>query len=141
MTLVWPLGVRLIHWAVAVACLFNFWILEEGETPHHFLGHAAAGVVLVLLARGLFSSRVEIKLKSLWRASPAAPAELRRLLSRQPLPLTRGHSPLASPVMLALWGLVLALGITGWMLGFDALFLVPKCSGKHMSFAHKRSSF
>ena len=122
MVYVWPLAVRLIHWIVAGACLFNFWLSEEGEIPHRYAGYAAAGVVVLRLIWGLASSQPELRLSSMWSAALEAPAELRRLVSRKPLMMTRGHSPLASPVMLGMWMLVLALGVSGWLLGLDAFF-------------------
>lgn len=122
MITIWPVGIRLIHWIVAGACVFNFWISEEGEIPHRYAGYLAAAVVVLRLFWGVFSSQPELKLSSMWGAAREVPVELKRLLSRQALSLTRGHSPLASPVMLAMWGLVLALGVSGWMLGLDAFF-------------------
>ena len=44
---VWDRFVRLFHWSVAGAFLLDFWVLEEGDPPHEWVGYFL-GVLLVM---------------------------------------------------------------------------------------------
>ena len=44
---VWDHFVRVFHWSVAAAFLLDFWVLEEGDPPHEWVGYFL-GVLLVL---------------------------------------------------------------------------------------------
>jgi cytochrome b len=136
MTPVWPLWLRLIHWAVAVACILNFKILEDGDTAHRWVGYAAAVLVLIRSFAGLLHSQPEIRLSGMLRSLGQIPSELSKLARKEKLSLARGHSPLASPVMLLMWLLVLALGVSGWMLGLDAYFGSEWLEETHELFSH-----
>ena len=118
----WPFWVRLIHWGVAGACVYNFWLSDEGEELHRLVGYGASALVFVRLLAGVIAKRPELRLGSMFKALGSIPGEVTKLYRREPLSLTRGHSPLASPVMLGMWACVLGLGLTGWMLEWEAFF-------------------
>ena len=136
LTPIWPLWIRLIHWAVAVACILNFKFLEDGETPHRLVGYAAAGLVVIRWWAGLIHSQPEIRIQEMIGSLRQIPGELSQLARRQKLSLSRGHSPLAAPIMLLIWLLVLALGVSGWMMGLDAFFGSETLEEIHELFSH-----
>ena len=110
---VWDPLVRIIHWSVAalvVIELFN----EAGANPwHRYLGYVAAALVAARLAWG-YGDRGYASL-----ASMAASA--RRTLSylRGEPVVDRGHTPPGALMAFTLWGLLLLVAVTGWMLGLD----------------------
>jgi len=136
LTPIWPLRIRLIHWAVALACILNFKFLEDGETPHRFVGYGAAALVLIRVLLGLIHSQPEIRIQGMVGSLQQIPTELAKLASKQRPSLSRGHSPLAAPVMLLIWVLVLALGVSGWMMGLDTFFGSETLEEIHELFSH-----
>jgi len=112
--------VRAIHWSVAalvVVDLFN----EAGANPwHRNLGYIAAGLVLVRLAWGLIGPR-EVRLARMACRAAELGSYVRAVLART-APMYRGHNPPGACMAFTLWGLVLGLGVSGWMLQFDAFW-------------------
>ncbi len=111
----WPIWVRLTHWALAAACLLNLAILEEGEEPHQWVGYAAAALVAIRAVSGQRSSQRALKLSPMLPSPRQIRSELKKLVARKPLVRPDGHSPLAAPVMLGIWGSILVLALTGFM--------------------------
>lgn len=117
--IVWSIPTRIIHWTLAMIVLLNIFALEEGDPLHRYLGYFA--IILILL-------RIIIGFKGLeyerFANFPIYPKDLlfffrTHFLKKHLFP---GHNPAASIVYIAIWTSVLALGVTGWMLGLDAYF-------------------
>ena len=113
-TRVWDPLVRTIHWSVATLVVIEM-LNEAGANPwHRYLGYLAAALVVVRLAWGCRNSG---------NASLASMAgSARRFMSyvKDPLTATAGHTPPGALMAFALWGLLLLVAVTGWMLGLDA---------------------
>lgn len=119
---IWPIWVRLTHWALAAACILNLAVLEEGEEPHQWVGYAAAALVLTRALAGQRSSRKALRITPMLPKPRIIRAELKKLIANKPLERPEGHSPLAAPVMLGMWGVILVLGLTGYLQLTDALY-------------------
>lgn len=116
---IWPLSIRLIHWSIAFVVLLDAFWLEEGDAPHRYLGYLAAGLVFIRAGMGVLG-----KGAVLFSSMPIRPSELKFFLLKHFKGEAHydGHNPLASVVYLLIWALILALGVTGWMLGLDAFW-------------------
>ena len=116
--LVWDVFVRTVHWTLAALIaieLFN----EAGANPwHRYFGYAAGALVLARLAWGL-GPVGEARLARMLGTAREAPAYLGALRAGR----TRtylGHNPLGALMAFMLWGLILAVAVTGWMTQLDA---------------------
>ena len=115
---VWDRFVRAFHWALVICILLNFFVLEEGETPHRWLGYLATALVCARIVWGFVGSRYA-------RFSDFFPTPAKIVRHVQNVRSGThddypGHNPVAALMIFALMGLVLALGITGYMQGTDA---------------------
>lgn len=117
---VWDPFVRVFHWSLVASVGLCQFVLEEGEAAHRWVGYFAAALVAARIVWGFVGTRharfadfwpTPRRLAAHWRALRAGHAER-----------TPGHNPFGALMMLVLMGLVLAVGITGWMQGLDAWF-------------------
>jgi cytochrome b len=116
---VWDIVVRVIHWSVALLVLSEF-LNESGAAWHRYLGYLAAGLVLARLAWGFATT--SYARYAHWFPTPSRfIGYLRATLQGKP-PRMLGLNPIGACMALLLWTLVLALGVTGWMMGLDAFW-------------------
>ena len=131
---VWDPFVRLFHWSLASCVLLNQFVLEAGETPHEWTGHAASALVLARLLWGFIGGRY-----ARFADFFPTPARLREhfaAIRQGRHPRYIGHNPLGALMMLALMAIVLALGVTGWMQTTDAWFGEEWLMELHEALAH-----
>ena len=117
---VWDRFVRVFHWTLVSTVLLNQFVLEEGDPPHEWAGYLAAALVVARIVWGFIGSRHA-------RFTDFFPTPSRLLTHLQALRAGHtehhwGHNPLGALMMFLLMGLVLALGVTGWMQGLDAFW-------------------
>ena len=117
MVQVWDRVVRFIHWSVALLVAVNF-LNEEGESWHRYGGYLIAGLVLLRLCWGI-SSKGEAGF-SRWPLRLADLAAYLRSIAAGRNRHYLGLNPPGALMAIAIWALLLALGITGWMMGLDA---------------------
>lgn len=117
---VWDRFVRLFHWSLVTCVLLNQFVLEAGETPHEWTGYAASALVLARVVWGFVGSR-HARFADFFPTPGRLANHLAALRCGQH-PATPGHNPMGALMMLTLMGLVLSLGITGWMQTTDAYF-------------------
>lgn len=116
---VWDLAVRLTHWSVAALVLWDL-IEDSGGPLHRAAGYAAAGLVMFRLLWCVIGS--EPARLTAWLPTPSRiSADIRALIARRPV-RHLSHTPLGGLVMLAMWALILALAITGWLSRLDAFW-------------------
>ncbi|WP_396270038.1 cytochrome b/b6 domain-containing protein [Ideonella sp.] len=117
---VWYRFVRVFHWSLVSCVLLNQFVLEAGETAHTWTGYLASALVLARIVWGFIGSRharfadffpTPQRLRAHWQALRAGEK-----------PRHLGHNPFGALMMLALMGLVLALGFTGFLQGTDAFW-------------------
>jgi cytochrome b len=116
---VWDALVRITHWSLAALVLWD-WFEDSGGPLHRNLGYLAAGLVVLRLAWACVGPG-PARLTDWW-PTPSRLAAYLRELRRGEVPRRLGHNPLGALMMLALWSLVLALAVTGWMSRLDAFW-------------------
>lgn len=117
---VWDPVVRLFHWTVVIAVCLNLFILKPGRLYHRYAGYVVIGVVLIRLVWGFIGSR-HARFSD-FLPTPSRLVPYLKALLRGEEPRHIGHNPAAAVMMLALMGLLLATGITGWMTTLDAFW-------------------
>lgn len=117
---VWDRFVRVFHWSLVVCILINFFVIDDGETLHRFLGYTASALVLARIVWGFIGSR-HARFADFFPTPSRIRQHLHHLKSgtRDEYP---GHNAVGAVMMLVLLVLTLALGITGYMQGSDAFW-------------------
>lgn len=115
----WDALVRLTHWSLAALVLWD-WFEDSGGPLHRNLGYLAAAIVVLRLAWACVGPR-PARFADWWPTRTRVLAHLREL-RRGNAPRRHGHNPLGALMMIALWSLVLALAVTGWMSRLDAFW-------------------
>lgn len=115
---VWDPFVRVFHWSLVGLVALNLWVLEEGEAPHEWAGYAALTLVLLRGVWGFIGTR-HARFADFWPTPARLRAHLLAWRRGELRTATPGHNPLGALMMLTLMGLVLLLGLTGWLQGTD----------------------
>jgi cytochrome b len=117
---VWDRFVRVFHWSLVSCVLVNYFLVEDGETLHQWIGYAASALVVMRIVWGFIGS-AHARFADFF----PTPARLRRhwaaMRSGRP-DRHDGHNPLGALMMLTLLALVLSLGVTGFMQTLDAFW-------------------
>lgn len=114
--ILWSPVTRIIHWAIAIPVLLNFFI-DGGDYLHKALGYTALVALIVRIAWGFVT-----KDKAHFKFFPLSPTSIRSHLSDLVMGKTKdypGHNPLASLAYILIWMLVGLLGLTGYMMNLD----------------------
>jgi cytochrome b len=123
--IVWSKLTRFLHWGLVLCIAANFINDGDGEKDiHRVVGYTAAAVVGVRFLYGFFGKSTPSAHHrfSQWPLSFKALTDfLRHEVSGQPKDYA-GHNPAASWTYLAIWGAVIGLGVTGYMMGLDAFW-------------------
>ncbi len=114
---VWDIVVRLFHWSLVACVLANLLLLEEGDPPHRWAGYIASGLVLVRIVWGFVGSH-HARFASFFPTPSRLAAHLAALKSGRH-ESSAGHNPAGALMMLALMGLVISLGVSGYLMGTD----------------------
>lgn len=114
---VWDIVVRLFHWSLVACVLANLLLLEEGDPPHRWAGYIALGLIVLRLVWGFVGSR-HARFASFFPTPSRLKAHLGAVKQGRH-PQTVGHNPLGALMMFALMGLVLSLGVSGYLMGTD----------------------
>lgn len=113
----WPLSVRLIHWALAAVIVLDMFWLEDDL--HNYAGYFGVLLIVLRLIIGIRGKGIE-RLSSLPLKFSDFKFYLRYHLAGKAH--YEGHNPAASLVYLLMWLLVVLLAISGWMMGLDAFW-------------------
>ncbi|MFM2052927.1 MAG: hypothetical protein RL456_964 [Pseudomonadota bacterium] len=119
-TVVWDPFVRIFHWSLVSCVVLNYFVVDDGETVHQWLGYLASALVTLRIVWGFVGSR-HARFSDFF----PTPARLRhhlRALRDGRLDAHAGHNPLGALMMLALMATVLALGLTGFLQTTDAFW-------------------
>ena len=111
---IWDKFIRSYHWLIAVAFAFNYFVLEPGETVHQWVGYSAV-TLIVLRIIWAFIGPTRARVSNFF-LTPARLAEHFRHLKQRQLPQDQGHNALGGLLILAVWLLFLAQGVTGFLL-------------------------
>ncbi|MFX0545920.1 cytochrome b/b6 domain-containing protein [Roseovarius sp. S1116L3] len=118
--LVWDPLVRLIHWTVVLMVLINAAIVEHDSQIHLWAGYTIIALVAVRMMWGLVGTRFA-------RFSAFPPSPRRALRHVQGMrggdrTVHLSHNPLGALMVYNIWATVLALGVTGYMMGTVRFF-------------------
>ena len=117
---VWDRFVRIFHWSLAGCVLVNYFINDDGETLHQWLGYAASALVVARVVWGFIDTRYA-RLADFF-PTPAHIKEHLQLLAARRDNAYPGHNPVGALLMLAMMILVVGLGITGHMQTLDSFW-------------------
>ncbi len=117
---VWDRFVRLFHWALVATFLGAYFSTESIGWLHKSCGYATVALVLARVVWG-FVGQGHAKFSSF---VPSTQKLLQYVVAlvRQREPRHLGHNPAGSLMVLFLLFMVLAIGVTGWMLTLDAFW-------------------
>jgi cytochrome b len=113
--MVWDPLVRMIHWGLALSILLNSTIIEDESALHEWVGYIAAGLVAIRLVWGLVGPR-----HARFSAFPPNPVTAMRYFAsslKGGKTVHMSHNPLGALMVYNIWITVLALGVTGYMMG------------------------
>ncbi len=117
---VWDPIVRLFHWTVAVCCLLAGFVFDDGKDVHQAIGWVAVAALAIRIVWGFVGSR-HARFADFVPGPRRLFAYVREVLhGREPRHV--GHNPAAAVMIVALMGLLAALGVTGWMMTLNAFF-------------------
>ncbi len=129
---VWDRFVRVFHWSLALAVGATYLVLEGGEKPHEWVGYVAAALVVARVIWGFVGS-THARFANFIPTPDRVSEHLEAMRRREP---SIGHNPLGAVMMVTLMGLVLLLGITGYLQGIDAFFGDETMMDLHEWLAH-----
>ena len=114
---VWDRFVRLFHWSVAGAFLLDFWVLEEGDPPHEWVGYFL-GVLLVLRIIWGFIGPHNARFINFF---PTPSRVIKHLsdLRNDTIDKEEGHNPLGGAMVITLMLMLAVVSMSGWMLTWD----------------------
>lgn len=109
----WDPLLRLCHWSFAGVFVANYFINEEGESWHQWLGYYAVGCLAVRVLWGFAGPR-SARWADFWPTPARLGAHIRALLHNRPYHRL-GHSPVGALVMLLMLTCIGGLGLTGFL--------------------------
>ncbi len=117
---VWDPLVRVFHWSLVACVLLNLLVVDDGEDLHQWLGYAASALVAVRVVWGFIGPR-HARFADFFPTPRRVANHVRALLGGE-TEHHWGHNPLGALMVFALLGMVLSLGLTGWMQTLDAFW-------------------
>lgn len=111
---IWDKVVRLTHWSVAIIVIANFFITEEGESLHQYLGYTAVGLVTVRLLWAATLASYPARLRDLTPTLAGFTRHWQEIKSRQATQST-GHNAFGLLAVWLMWGCIIGLGVTGYV--------------------------
>jgi cytochrome b len=114
---VWSLGVRLLHWTLALSMIGSFITHESGGTLHENLGYVALAaaslrVILGFVAGGYW------RFSQFVRGIHTTLSYAKDIVNRREIRYL-GHNPLGAWMVVALLTDAVATGLTGWLFTTD----------------------
>lgn len=115
---VWDRFVRVFHWSLVSCVLLDYFVLDDGETIHQWLGYVACALVLARIVWGFIGTKYA-RFSDFFPTPARIIKHLRHVINGEQ-DTHVGHNPMGAMMMFALMVLVVALGVTGFMQGLDA---------------------
>lgn len=117
---VWDPLVRVFHWGLAASFLAAYLTRHGGGTLHYWAGGAAAALVALRLAWGVFGTRYA-RFSQFVRGPAAVLAYLRAIATGSEARYI-GHNPAGGAMIVALMLVMLATALTGYLQTTDQFF-------------------
>jgi cytochrome b len=130
----WSLGVRLLHWTLALSMILSFITHEGGGKLHEIVGYVALISATFRVLLGLFGSRR-------WRFSSFMPSVATTLtyvksVVRKTEPRYLGHNPLGAWMVLAMLFVAISSGLSGWLYTTDRFWGIAWVGDTHNLVGH-----
>lgn len=113
-TNIWDPVLRLLHWVTAICFVLNYWLLEQGDFWHRFVGYLLFSVVIVRLIWGFTgppNARFSLTIFQFTRWQQ----HFQQLNKRQVDP-HEGHNPFGFMWLYLSLCLFLSIAVTGFLL-------------------------
>lgn len=130
---VWDRFVRICHWSLVACVLTNYYLVDDGEGLHQWLGYVASGLVGGRIVWG-FAGRGHARFADFFPTPRRVVAHLRELGAGRGISHD-GHNPLGAIMMLTLLAIVLLLGLTGFLQTTDRFWGEEWLMEMHEAFA------
>lgn len=117
---VWDPFVRVFHWSLVACVILNYFVVEDGEALHQWLGYIATALVCARIVWGFIGTR-HARFADFFPTPKRLASHLRQIVSGKP-DFHPGHNPVGALMMLALITLVLGLGLTGFLQSTDTFW-------------------
>ena len=114
---VWSLGLRLLHWTLAISMIASFVTHEAGGRVHEWTGYVALAAAAVRVVLG-FVGGGYWRFAQFVRGLSATLAYANAVWAHRE-PRYLGHNPLGGWMVLALLADAIATGFTGWLFTTD----------------------
>ena len=114
----WDIGVRFTHWTVAGIVGWN--LFGPTDQLHRVLGYIAAGLVACRFGWGFVGTPCA-RFSAWWPTQARLKDYVRSLAAGAPH-RHLSHNPLGGLMAIALWLLILALALSGWLMRLDAFW-------------------
>ncbi|EKT4485117.1 cytochrome b/b6 domain-containing protein [Pseudomonas putida] len=111
---VWDPLVRFCHWSLVIVFVGDYFLNDEGEGWHRWLGYYAVAVVMVRGAWGFIGSPAA-RWSDFWPTPTRLVRHIRALVRGEDYH-RMGHSPLGALVMVLMLLLMTGLGISGFLM-------------------------
>ena len=112
---VWDILVRVTHWTVAAGIIANLLFIEDGSELHEYVGYTVVGLVVIRLIWGLIGTGYA-RFSDFFPTPARIKNHLANIRQRRNDEQHLGHKPLAAIMVLALWAVIIGLGISGYLM-------------------------
>lgn len=129
---VWDPLVRLFHWSLVAMFAANALFTDDESKLHEWVGYVAVGLVAFRILWGLIGSR-HARFADFPPDPAAAIGQLTELATGRKR-IHIGHTPLGALMIYNLLASVLAIGVTGYMMGTDTFWGVKWVEEAHEVF-------
>lgn len=117
---IWDPFLRLFHWSLVVLFTANALVLDEEGAAHERVGYAILVLVGLRLVWGFVGPK-SARFASFLPGTAAVMGQLADIATRRRR-AHLGHSPLGALMLVNLLAVMLALGLTGWMMTTHAFW-------------------
>lgn len=131
---VWSLGLRLLHWTLALAMVTSFATREGAGKLHEWSGYVALAAATLRLVLG-FAGGGRWRFSQFVRGASATLAYTRAVWQRREVRYL-GHNPLGAWMALALLADAIAAGLTGWLFTTDRFWGLQWLEELHSLLGH-----
>jgi cytochrome b len=130
----WSVGVRLLHWVLALSMILSFATHEGGGQLHEIVGYTALASAVLRTLLGIFG-------KDRWRFSSfvqnlKVTFQYAKQVATKTEPRYLGHNPLAAWMILALLFVAITSGLSGWLYTTDQFWGVAWVGDTHDVLGH-----
>lgn len=114
---VWDLFIRVFHWSFAGLFLLDFWVLEDGGSPHEWVGYIIGFLLLMRVIWGFIGSN-NARFSTFFPTLAGIKKHFVEMHQRRIDP-AEGHNPVGALMVFFLLFMVGVSVLSGWMLTWD----------------------